>query len=173
MLNKVLKSFIGLILLSFLVFLILGIPNTKHEMITEIEINAPVEEVYSYVLDMDNNEEWLSGFVSAELIKGEKGAVGSEYEMVFMQKGKPMEMTEKITDIIPNQKIGFDLNDKMIDGHIEMEFQAKNDGTLVTETHTFHGKGILARAITKIFSKAIHKGKQEMYVDLKKVIENN
>ncbi|MCB0502302.1 MAG: SRPBCC family protein [Bacteroidetes bacterium] len=173
MLNKILKSVIGLVLLSFLVFLVLGIPNTQHEMITEIEINAPVEEVYNYVMDIDNNENWLSGFVSADLIKGEKGAVGSEYKVVFLQKGKPMEMKETITDVVPNQKIGFDLSDKMIDGHIDIEFKATGSGTQVKEIHGFHGKSILSRAITKMFSKAIHKGKQEMYDDLKKVIEGN
>jgi hypothetical protein len=93
--------------------------------------------------------------------------------MVFEQKGKLMEMSETITDVVPNQKIGFDLSDKMIEGHIDLVFQEKEGTTLVSETHTFKGKSILARAITKLFSKTIHKGKQEMYMDLKKVIETN
>jgi len=172
MLNKVLKGIIAFLLLIGLVFIALGLGSGKHKTETSIEINAPIEEVYAFVLDENNSDKWLTGFSSSKLLSGEKGQVGSKYEMTFIYNGKEMKMYETITDVTPNEKLAFELNDKMMDGTVELLFEPTSNGTKVTELHNFQSKGFVAKAMNTLVKGMIKKGKVKMYEDLKASIES-
>lgn len=172
MLNKVLKGIIGFLLLLGLVFIALGLGSGKHKTETSVEINAPVEQVYDFVLDENNNEKWLTGFSKSKLLSGEKGQVGSKYEMTFLYNDKEMKMYETITENIPNEKYAFELNDKMMDGTVELLFEPTANGTKVTEIHNFQSKGFVAKAMNTLVKGMIKKGKAKMYEDLKTSIES-
>jgi uncharacterized protein YndB with AHSA1/START domain len=171
MFDKVLKGIIALSLITGLLFLSLGLGNGKHTIKTEIEVNAPVEMVYSYILDDNNAQEWVSGFKSRKLISGEKGQPGSKSELIFIENDRAIKMMETIIEVVPNTKYVFLSENEMMTGQIELQFKPSDGGTLLTEIHQFEVNGFVSKAMTKLALNMIKRGKQEMYETLKLQLE--
>ena len=106
------------------------------------------------------------------LISGEEGQPGSKYKALFVSMGKVIEMTETVTDNVPNRKFAFNLEYKAFKkNHNEILFSENNGVTTVTETNSYIGNGIMLRSIYAIFKSQSKKDRQEMYDALKAAIE--
>jgi uncharacterized protein YndB with AHSA1/START domain len=171
MLDKVLKGIIAFSLIAGILFLSLGIGSGKHEIVTEIEISAPVETVFNYALDESSAKDWISGFKSIKLISGENHQPGSKYELIVEENGKEIKILETVTEFIPNKKYAFDAQNEMMTGNIELIFEPSEKGTLLTEIHRFEVKGFVSKAMTKLAKSMIKKGKIQMYENLKIQLE--
>lgn len=64
---------------------------------TEVIIDVPRDKVVEYFDSAENLKEWQPGFVSMELISGNKGEVGSKYRMKYKMRNREVEMIETIT----------------------------------------------------------------------------
>lgn len=64
----------------------------------EIVIDCPLEQVASVFSDKDQIGDWQRGFVSLKVTSGLPGANGSTAELLYLNRGKEMTMTETITD---------------------------------------------------------------------------
>lgn len=60
------------------------------------DINAPREKVIKLFDDPDNLKEWQDGFQSFEHISGEPGTPGAKSRLVYIMRGKPMELIETV-----------------------------------------------------------------------------
>ncbi len=173
MLNRVLKVMIGLVLISFLVFLMIGLPKTNHEITSSFSVEKPIEEVYNYILDVENSEKWLEGFISAKKVKGKRGQVGSIYEISMMEFGKITEKTQTLTALIPHTNIEFEWDKVDAFGSISINLEQAGTATKVNELHNFKGKGFVSRFIIKTFKKFIIKAQATSQENLKKAIEEH
>lgn len=167
MLNNLLKILAVLVVISIITLVSLGMNKKPHVVTTEVMIEAPVEEVFAYVSDFEHNKEWVTGFVSADLKKGEPGAIGSEYKLVMLENGKEVEIREEITDVIPNTLIQLAMKSKSVNGQIDIEFEpVSHFVTQVREIHTMHGKNLLARLGIRMYRNQMAEQKQLMYNQL-------
>lgn len=173
MLNTILKVILVLVLISGGYFIYLGMTNQEDTTVTTVEIDAPIEMVYQYVSNQTLSKAWLPGLESIERVGQGKMEVGAKYNMVFKEGKRTFEMMETITAIEPNEKFAFDLEDKLMTGHVDVTFASNGDMTTVTETHTFSAHSFAGRAMMGLMKGAIKKGKKDMYNDLKTAVETN
>ena len=66
------------------------------EFTCSVTINQPIEKVTELFNNPDNLKEWQDGFVRMEHLIGEPGAVGSQTKLVYLIRGKEMELIETI-----------------------------------------------------------------------------
>jgi hypothetical protein len=68
------------------------------EYTNEIVIACPMAHVASVFSDKDQIGDWQRGFVSLKVKSGHPGANGSTAELLYLNRGKEMIMTETIED---------------------------------------------------------------------------
>ncbi|MEW6604689.1 MAG: SRPBCC family protein [Thermoproteota archaeon] len=98
----------------------------------EIDVNAPVEQVYNYSTDLDNQKEaWSPEIVKdAALVSGTKGEKGSMFKIKGHYAGKDEEMRMMVTEKWPNSKY----ETKQTEGPFKnwesvQEFEKRDDNT--------------------------------------------
>jgi uncharacterized protein YndB with AHSA1/START domain len=75
----------------------------------EITVNAPVEQVFSYVADISRHSEWGKADHKLEITKTSEGPIGqgSTFQSVGHQFGKN-EDSVTITEYVPNQRVAYE-----------------------------------------------------------------
>ena len=104
---KAIKIILIIITIIAVVFFATGLIVKEVNYSVEIEIDKPIEEVFSVFTAPETLKKWMPEIKSFEPIDEKEGKVGSTYKMVIDNQGQEMEMTEKIIAYIPNQKMTF------------------------------------------------------------------
>jgi uncharacterized membrane protein len=67
----------------------------------EIEIDRPVDDVYSFLVDASNDTRWRKEVVRSELVSGEAGQAGARYRQVMKPGRKESVGTHEIVAVNP------------------------------------------------------------------------
>ena len=70
-------------------------------------INRPVEAVFAFVADLENNPKWETNFVEVKRVSPEPLGVGTVYQCVLRVPGQRVTSRIEITEFTPNQRISF------------------------------------------------------------------
>jgi uncharacterized protein YndB with AHSA1/START domain len=70
-------------------------------------IDRPVEAVFAFVADLENNPKWESNFIQVERVSPEPLGVGTVYRCVLRVPGQRVTSRVEITEFVPNQRISF------------------------------------------------------------------
>lgn len=73
-----------------------------------VTVNAPVEKVWDIFMNPDHLKHWLPGFVSIQHLDGTIGKEGSTSKLKFIERGKELEVIEKVLFVNPMQQYSFD-----------------------------------------------------------------
>lgn len=73
---------------------------------SSVTINRPVEDVFEFVADNDNDTLWQSGVLVSEQPSGPMG-VGATYKQVSKIVGRKIESTIEVTEFDPNRRFAF------------------------------------------------------------------
>ena len=137
----------------------------------KITINRPVEEVFAYVSDLKNSQEWQPALAEVTRITEGPLGIGTQYSSVRKFMGRRMESVIQYTTYEPNKKIAF----KSISGASPFEqswrFESTAEGTRLTTKFELQTSGLMGLAQPMIDSSV----KREMDTDfsvLKDLLEN-
>jgi uncharacterized membrane protein len=70
-------------------------------------INRPVEAVFAFVADLENNPKWETNFVEVERVSPEPLGVGTVYRCILRVPGQRVTSRIEITEFTPNRRISF------------------------------------------------------------------
>jgi uncharacterized protein YndB with AHSA1/START domain len=97
-----------------------------------VVINRPIEEVFAYVTNPENEPLWQSGVLESELVGEGPLGVGAKTREVRKLLGRRLESTAEVTAYEPNAKIAF----KSTSGPVQYEawytFEPVDAGTKLT-----------------------------------------
>ena len=82
-----------------------------------VEINRPIEEVFAFLADHENDTRWRSGLIEWKRISEGPTGVGSTSSEVLQFMGRRMETSFEVTEYEENVRIGF----KTTSGPVPME----------------------------------------------------
>jgi len=111
-----------------------------------IEVAPSVEDAFAYVADFTTSAEWDPGIVSSVLVAGD-GGVGTEYDVVAHFRGREVPFRFRVTELDPNRRLVLVGEGKGARSTDTIEFERSGDGTRITYTADFRGKGLFALAL--------------------------
>ena len=99
---------------------------------TSIVINRPIEEVFAYVTNPDNDTQWQSGLLESELVGEGPLGVGAKTREVRKFMGRRLESIAEVTEYEPNAKIAFKSTSGPVQYEASYTFEPVEGGTKFT-----------------------------------------
>jgi uncharacterized membrane protein len=93
-----------------------------------IEIKAPVEKVFSFIEDPNNDTEWITNMVEVNDVKG--AGVGKHFNWVWNMSGIKFKGESTYTEDDPNKRIAF-TSKGGIDAKWDFKFESKKNMTIL------------------------------------------
>ena len=96
-----------LIIISTLVvaFLATGLLVQQTNYSATVSIDKPVDEVFSDFMQIDSVKNWIPDIKSVKPVNINPGITGSVYDVVVLNQGQEIAMTEKIMAYVLNEKV--------------------------------------------------------------------
>lgn len=102
---KTIKVILIIISIFVLAFLGTGLVIQKTSYSAKVSINKPLNEVFNNFMKIDSVKNWIPEIQSVESVNLNPGITGSVYNVVVLNKGQEIKMTEKIMAYVPNEKV--------------------------------------------------------------------
>lgn len=96
-----------LIIISTLVvaFLATGLLVQQTNYSATVSIDKPIDEVFSNFMQIDSVKNWIPDIKSVKPVHINPGITGSIYDVVVLNQGQEIAMTEKIMAYVLNEKV--------------------------------------------------------------------
>ena len=96
-----------LIIISTLVvaFLATGLLVQQTNYSATVSIDKPIDEVFSNFMQIDSVKNWIPDIKSVKPVNINPGITGSVYDVVVLNQGQEIAMTEKIMAYVLNEKV--------------------------------------------------------------------
>ncbi len=94
-------------------------------------INKPVEVVFAFVSDSNNDPKWQAGIESV-ILEGPANVVGTKWTEVRKFMGQEMRSTLEVTSVAANQKFSAKVLKGPVPYEVTVTFKAANGGTQIT-----------------------------------------
>ena len=175
---KIIKYILLALLALFVLFLLIGLLKSSVSYGHTITVDKSVKEAWGVSQDESKYALWLDGFVSEELLSGEKGEVGSTYEVVvFPGEGQDtFKMIETLVSIEEFDHVEMHFTSEMMDFEQTMSFEEADGKTTISTDSKVKGKGIMMRsmfATMEMLGGSFTAQEVKNIEALKKVIEEN
>lgn len=105
--------------------------SLPHRVTAEIDIDAPVDQVFSYVTDPQNQVNWVQAVSDIQDVSGSPG-VGQRYTASAHFLGKRFMQTEEVTDFEPNTLYAWRTVKGPVHDVHHFQFEQNDGGTKIT-----------------------------------------
>jgi uncharacterized protein YndB with AHSA1/START domain len=139
------------------------------EFETEVRIERPVETVFAYVSDPTNFPSWNSAVQSVWATSGQ-GEPGSTYMMERELPGGRVENALEVVDMTSPSEFVIRTTSGPTPFHYRYRFDADGEATRVHLAATVELSGI-AGALGPLASRAVKRGVDSNFADLKRILE--
>jgi len=95
-------------------------------------IHQPINKVFEYVTNFENNPQWQTGFVSTEVTSAEPFGRGSTYNCVNRFLGFRFESEGVIAEFEPSTICSYRFTSGSVSGESSFMFESVNGGTKFT-----------------------------------------
>jgi len=132
-------------------FIALGFvfPEVKYQ--SSVEINKPVEKVFSVFTDINATKNWIPEFKSVSVVQQLPNQVGSEYNVVVSNNEQEVAMKQKVLEFVKNESAKYRYN---LGGMLKLnDFQFSSEGntTKITQTTTVKSNEFLMSSMLPLF----------------------
>jgi len=140
----------------------------KNEM--SIIINRPIEEVFSYVSDLQNGPQWQNGlFEVRSLTQGSLGS-GSQFTSTRKFLGRKLEAVVEVVAYEPNRKVSVKSDSGSVPFEESFLFEPTTEGTRLTTVIELHTTGFMGLAAPMIKG-SLKREMESDFGDLKDLLE--
>jgi uncharacterized protein YndB with AHSA1/START domain len=99
---------------------------------TSVVINRPIEEVFRFTTNPENDARWQSGVLESGLVGDGPAGVGAQTREVRKFLGRRMESTAVVTEYEPNAKVAFKSTSGPVQYEARYVYEQVQGGTKLT-----------------------------------------
>ena len=136
-----------------------------------VVIDQPIEKVFAFVSNPENNPRWQKGVMEVELLSGEPGAVGSTGRFKRRSLGRELAGTAEVTEREPSKTFAYRGTAGPVSFRLHYTFQSLGDSTKLNlvvegESHGFFG------LVGPLLTRRLREQYQSHLDDLKSLLES-
>ena len=102
---KTIKVILIIISTVVVAFLATGLLVQQTNYSATVSIDKPIDEVFSNFMQIDSVKNWIPDIKSVKPVNINPGITGSVYDVVVLNQGQEIIMTEKIMAYVLNEKV--------------------------------------------------------------------
>jgi hypothetical protein len=102
---KTIKVILIIISIVVVAFLATGLLVQQTNYSATVSIDKPIDEVFSNFMQIDSVKNWIPDIKSVKPVNINPGITGSVYDVVVLNQGQEIAMTEKIMAYVLNEKV--------------------------------------------------------------------
>jgi len=102
---KTIKVILIIISIVVVAFLATGLLVQQTNYSATVSIDKPIDEVFSNFMQIDSVKNWIPDIKSVKPVNINPGITGSVYDVVVLNQGQEIVMTEKIMAYVLNEKV--------------------------------------------------------------------
>ncbi|MDN5200649.1 SRPBCC family protein [Fulvivirgaceae bacterium BMA10] len=169
---KFLKYFLGFLIIIIIAFFAVGLFVPTFSYQSSVKVDAPVEKVWEVFVDESKLPYWMDGFQSIETISGKRNEVGSIYELVFLQGGEEIKLTETLKAFEPGKLFAMKIESDFLSSDTKVNFEQEGDQTIITAVNRVEGNNLFKKSICFLSKSTFQEMSTKQYTKLKDIIEN-
>jgi uncharacterized membrane protein len=139
-------------------------------METSVVIDRPIEEVFEFATNPENDMKWQSGILESGLVGDGPMGVGAQTREVRTFLGRRLESTSEITEYEPNAKLAFKSTSGPVQYQARLVFEPVEGGTKLTLTGEADTVGFFKLA-EGLVVRQFEKEMQAALASLKEILE--
>jgi len=142
-----------LIIISTLVvaFLATGLLVQQTNYSATVSIDKPINEVFSNFMQIDSVKNWIPDIKSVKPVNINPGITGSVYDVVVLNQGQEIAMTEKIMAYVLNEKVTLFYDAENMLKKDDYLFSEENGITTITLNAACHSESFIMACIFPYF----------------------
>jgi uncharacterized membrane protein len=155
-----------LIIISILVFafLVTGIVIKETSYTAKVSIEKPLTTVFNNFMKIDSVKNWIPEIKSVKAVNQNTGIIGSVYNVVVLNQGQEIAMTEKIMAYVPNEKVTLFFDAENMLKKDDYLFTEENGVTTVTLNASCQSESFLMACMFPYF-KGTFKAQDQSYLN--------
>jgi carbon monoxide dehydrogenase subunit G len=106
-----------------------------------VEVGRPLPEVFAYLADMSNSASWDPGIAAAKRLGDAPVAVGTEFDLVALFRGRPVPMRYRLVEYEQDRRVAFEGEGAKARSTDEIVVEPAGDGTRVVYDADLRMKG--------------------------------
>lgn len=148
------------------------VTTMPHRVTAEIEIELPVDEVFAYVTDPQNQVHWVQAVREIHDVSGPPG-VGQKYTADAHFLGKHLEQTEEITDYVPREEYAWRTVKGPVHDVHHFRFETREGKTKITVELGVQDLHILGRMAEPLIVRSARRHQEHSLETLKDLLETH
>ncbi|MFQ3181386.1 MAG: putative membrane protein [Polaribacter sp.] len=161
---KTIKVILIIISILVLAFLVTGIVIKETSYTAEVSIEKPVATVFNNFMKIDSVKNWIPDIKSVKAVNENTGIIGSVYNVVVLNQGQEIAMTEKIMAYVPNEKVTLFFDAENMLKKDDYLFTEENGVTTVTLNASCQSESFLMACMFPYF-KATFQAQDQSYLN--------
>jgi uncharacterized membrane protein len=136
----------------------------------EIFINRPIEDVYNFIADNENDPQWCVPVIETDRISGDVPGANTRYSFASKAGMFTLRGEFQITDFVSNERIAWEGQSSINVFTGEYKLSEEGGGTHLIESSAFSAKGIL-RLFEASMTREIETSLTRQLQNLKQLLE--
>lgn len=170
---KFLKYLVIFLVVCSASFFAVGIFNPTVSYESTVLVNKPIRHSFNTYSNPFYLDKWLPGFKSVRPISGLPFRVGSINELVFVENGEDIIMTQEVTGFEVNRLFSFKLSNEVLVTHVEITFEEADGKSRITSVSEIRGNNLIFRSLFPFMKAEFKERDQKAYDNLKDLIEGS
>ncbi len=164
----------GIVLLvCVLAFISIGLMYPEVTYKSSIEVSRGSATAFSVVMDIDQMENWMEGYVSGETLVEHDDFIGNRYRFEFEDEGEVLVLEEEIVSYVENKEVGFNVTHEIMDLDLRMSFVETPSGTTITGSNTVRATNFVVRSLLPLMKGSMASDQMNSYRRLAELIEDS
>jgi len=169
---KILKTVLIIILIGILVYFIIGLLTPPISQEVNMELEQPVEEIFSILNNQSNMIKWVPGLRSVKQISGKPNTISSVSEFIFEREGIEIPILVKINDYKENESINLTLTHDKLVSDVQIKVIPSGNNSKLEISYKIDGNSLMTKTAMPFIKPLIKKYSDMDLEELKKQLEN-